>query len=61
MQADTSIGKSQASSGNRKIQEELKELREAFVNNFNEQMKLRWVPSGVARWSVFKPKIPNFG
>jgi hypothetical protein len=41
MQFDSSSGKPQPSSGNKKIQEELKELREAFVINFNEQMKLR--------------------
>ena len=41
MQADGSLNKNQPSSGNRKIQEELKELREAFVVNFSEQMKLR--------------------
>ena len=41
MQSDSNLNKNQPSSGSRKIQEEMKELREAFVINFNEQMKLR--------------------
>ncbi len=41
MQFDSSSGKNAPSTGNKKIQEELKELRDAFVINFNEQMKLR--------------------
>ena len=41
MQSDSNLNKNQPSSGSRKIQEEMKELREAFVINFNEQMKLK--------------------
>ena len=43
MNVDSSLIKNQPATGNKKIQEELKELREAFVINFNEQMKLRLV------------------
>ena len=43
MNVDSSLTKNQPPSANKKIQEELKELRDAFVINFNEQMKLRLV------------------